>query len=171
MYNGEETKQLLVLQKRFADERDMIGWLCAVHRNKVHYDNNLKASKVIQQQLNHASSLISLAYIWAILEEHGFNENNKWINEVNRLELKAWKHVRHTGAHAPSSRADRYYDEFNEFMKLFEQGLSGLKQNYEYSDNSISLKDGMTYRFFYFANNIIKTAIGHCANNNKPSDV
>lgn len=129
MKNLEETKKLQELQKRLMDEQNMIGWLCTVHRNKVEYKNNPTATREIQEQLNQASNLISLAYVWAILDEHEFNENNKWIEAKYRIELKAWKHVRHTGAHAPGGRAHRYFDEFNEFMESDQSGISGLKKN------------------------------------------
>ena len=170
MKNPEETQILLGIQKRLMDESDMIGWLCTVHRNTVQYKNNPIATKTIQEQLNKASNLISLAYVWAILDEHGFNENNKWIKPNDRLELKAWKHVRHTGAHAPGARAHRFFDEFNEFMESDYAGLSGLKNNCTYTENSISLKDGMNYRFFEFVKNLVQTAIGYCANDNIPAD-
>ncbi|PSN10255.1 hypothetical protein C7293_28820 [filamentous cyanobacterium CCT1] len=170
MYNEEETMRLLALKKRLMEESNTIGWLCTVHRNRVHYENNPEASKKIQEQLNQATNLISLAYIWALLDEQGFNEHNKWIKKSQRLELKAWKHIRHTGAHAPSGRARNYYKEFNEFMESPDQGISGLKQNCKYTGDSIDLVDGMNYRFFNFVQNLIQTAIGHCANNNKPSD-
>jgi len=111
------------------DESEMIGWLCTVHRNSVRYNNNPEATKKIQGQLNHASNLIVLAYIWALLDEQDFNEHNHWIRPRDRLELKAWKHVRHTGAHAPGGRANRYFDEFNDFMTSDYPGTSGLRQN------------------------------------------
>ncbi len=152
------------------DEHHMIGWLCTVHRNKVEYKNNPDASKEVQGQLNKASNLISLAYIWALLDEHGFNENNKWIRPNDRLELKAWKHIRHTGAHAPGGRAHRYFAEFNQFMEGDYAGLSLLKKNCEYTETSIDLKDGMNYRFFEFVKNLVNIAIGHCANDNEPTD-
>lgn len=170
MYNEQETQELLALQKRLMDECDMIGWLCTVHINRVQYQNNPEASKRIQGQLNQAANLIVLTYIWALLEEHGFNEHNKWISEKNRLELKAWKHVRHTGAHAPGRRAKRYYDEFNEFMTSPDQGTSGLKQNCQYTEDSITLNDGMNYNFFGFVEHLVINAIEHCANNNEPKD-
>jgi len=170
MYNEEETKKLLALQKRLMDESNMIGWLCTVHKNKVNYTNNSEATKEIQNQLNTASNLISLAYIWALLDEQGFNEHNHWIRPKNRLELKAWKHIRHTGAHAPGGRANGYRAEFDEFMEASGDGISGLKNNCSYTENSISLNDGMNHRFFDFANHLVKIAIGHCANNNEPRD-
>ncbi|MDH5740134.1 MAG: hypothetical protein OEY77_07405 [Nitrospira sp.] len=148
----------------------MIGWLCTVHRHRVQYPNNPEASKEIQAQLNKASNLICLAYVWAILDEQGFNEHNHWIRPRDRLELKAWKHIRHTGAHAPGGRAMRYRDEFNEFMASDGQGLSGLKQNCTFTENSLDLRDGMNYRFFQFVQELVRTAIGHCANNNEPVD-
>jgi hypothetical protein len=168
MQNETETKQLLKLNERLMNESDMIGWLCTVHSNKVHYPNNPEASKKIQSQLNQASNLICLAYIWALLDEHGFNESNAWIRTNDRLELKAWKHIRHTGAHAPGGRANRYANEFDQFMSSPEAGISGLKQNCTFTTNSITLVDGMNYRFFQFVQNLMQTAIGHCANNNVP---
>lgn len=168
MHNEEETKELLALQKRLMDERDMIGWLCTVHRNKVTYPNNPRATKTIQDQLNRASNLISLAYVWALLEEAGFNEHNKWISSQERLELKAWKHIRHTGAHAPGGRASRYRDEFGEFMNSG-VGTSLLKQNCNWTANFIDLKDGMNFQFFQWTLELVKKAIAYCANNNKPA--
>lgn len=168
MQNEAETNQLVELNKRLMDESDMIGWLCTVHSNKVHYPNNPEASRKIQSQLNQASNLICLAYIWALLDEHGFNENNTWIRTNDRLELKAWKHIRHTGAHAPGGRANRYANEFDQFMSSPEPGVSGLKQNCTFTANSIKLIDGMNYRFFEFVKNLMQIAIGHCANNNVP---
>jgi hypothetical protein len=170
MKNPEETQVLLGLNERLMNESNMIGWLCTVHQNKVEYQNNPQAAIEVQEQLNKASSLISLAYIWALLDEQGFNENNKWIRPNDRLELKAWKHIRHTGAHAPSGRANRYANEFNEFMISDYKGISGLKQNCEYTHNSIFLKQGMNYNFFQFIQHLIKIAIGHCANDNLPFD-
>jgi len=169
VHNVEETKELLAIQKRLMDESNMIGWLCTVHRNKVHYKNNPKAAQEVQEQLNHASNLICLAYIWALLDEHGFNENCKWIKPSDRLELKAWKHVRHTGAHAPGGRAAGYFDEFNEYMESDWQGISGLKKSCKYTDTSISITDGMNYRFFQYVQGLVQSAIGNCANNNDPA--
>ncbi len=169
MHNETETNQLLKLNERLMDENDMIGWLCTVHSNKVHYPNHPEASKKIQSQLNQASNLICLAYIWALLDEHGFNENNTWIRTNERLELKAWKHIRHTGAHAPGGRANRYANEFDQLMSSPESGVSGLKQNCTFTANSIKLNESMNYRFFEFVKNLIQTAIGHCANNNIPN--
>jgi len=170
MHNEQETQKLLALQQRLMNERDMIGWLCTGYRNVVQYNNNPEVSRRIQEQLNKAANLIALVYIWALLEENDFNENNRWIKKSQRLELKAWKHVRHTGAHAPGGRADGYKDEFDEFMTSSDQGLSGLKQNCQYTSDSISLSDGMNYRFFQFVENLVSTAIGHCANNNEPQN-
>lgn len=169
MFNEAETNQLLELNGRLLTESEMIGWLCTAHSNRVHYQNNREATNRVQQQLDKASNLICLAYIWALLDEHEFNENNKWIRRKDRLELKAWKHVRHTGAHAPGGRADRYFDEFNSFMSSDETGLSGLKQNCKFTETSIDLTDGMSYRFFQFVQELIKIAIGHCANGNDPA--
>ena len=170
MKNEEETQNLLGLQKRLMDELHMIGWLCTVHRNKVDYKNNPEATKEVQAQLNKASNLISLVYVWALLDEHGFNENIIWISSNDQLELKAWKHIRHTGAHAPGGRAHRYFDEFNEFMESEYVGISGLKKNCTYTETSVNLTDGMNYRFFEFARNLVNKAIGHCANDNLPND-
>lgn len=170
MHNEAETNRLLALQKRLMDESNMIGWLCTVHSNRVQYHNNPDASRQIQAQLNKASNLICLAYVWAILDEQGFNEHNHWIRPRDRIELKAWKHVRHTGAHAPGGRANRYRDEFNTFMASDCQGLSGLKQNCNFTDHSLELRDGMNYRFFQFVQYLVQIAIGHCANNNEPVD-
>lgn len=171
MHNEQETKEIVALMSRLMNEQDMIGWLCTVHQNRVHYGNNPQASKKIQEQLNHATNLVSLAYIWALLDEHGFNETNRWLNESMRHELKAWKHIRHTGAHAPGGRARRYYDEFNSFMESSDSGRSGLKQNCTYTDNSISLTDGMNYRFFGFVQYLVQQAVGYCANNRDPDKV
>lgn len=170
MQNEEETSQLLALQRRLMDESNMIGWLCTVHRNRVHYQNNPDASRSIQIQLNKASNLLCLAYVWALLDEQGFNEHNHWIRPQDRIELKAWKHVRHTGAHAPGGRAKRYRDEFNAFMASDYQGLSGLKQNCDFTDDTLELRDGINYRFFQFVQHLVQIAIGHCANNNEPVD-
>jgi hypothetical protein len=169
MFNELETNQLLELNGRLMTESEMIGWLCTAHSNRVHYQNNPEATNRVQQQLNKASNLICLAYIWALLEEHGFNEKSRWIRTKDRLELKAWKHVRHTGAHAPGGRANRYCDEFNCFMSSGETGLSGLKQNCKFSETSIDLTDGMNYRFFQFVQELTKVAIGHCANGVEPA--
>ena len=66
-YNIDETKTLLALSERLSDERDMIGWLCTLHRNAVIYPNNPDARNKVQGQLNKASNLIALTYIWALL--------------------------------------------------------------------------------------------------------
>lgn len=58
--------------------------------------------------------------------------------------------MRHTGAHAPGSRANRYFDEFNEFTTSDYSGISGLRRNCEFTDSSITLADTMNYRFFQF---------------------
>jgi len=121
----------------------------------------------IQEQLNCAVNLISLAYIWAILDESGFNEKNKWITSYNRLELKAWKHVRHTGAHAPTGRAKGYKAEFDEFMTNG-TGSSGLKENCKWDANYIELNDGMNFRFLTRIRDLVQKAVGFCSNNNMP---
>lgn len=163
MHNPKETAGLLDLQERLGSERDMIGWLCTVHRNQVHYKDNPSASSEIQEQLNRASNLISLAYMFALLEEHGFDERSPWLTADEQLELKAWKHIRHTGAHAPGGRAHRYAQEFENYMTSSGAGLSGLKQNCTYTATSINLKDGMNYRFFEFVVALIQKALGRCA--------
>ena len=168
MINEQETNELLCLQKRTLEEREMIGWLCTIHRHAVIYENNPGATKKIQEQLNHASNLISLTYIWALLDEQGFNENNKWILSADRLELKAWKHVRHTGAHAPGGRAKIYFKEFDQFMDSPEPGSSGLQKNCTFTPTSIELGDGMNYEFFQFVQVVIQKALAYCANNNQP---
>jgi len=168
MKNEKETQKLLAVSKRLMDEKNMIGWLCTVHSSKVQIKDNPKASKDIQEQLNKASNLISLAYMWALLDESGFNEKNKWISSQDRLELKAWKHVRHTGAHAPGGRANGYYKAFNKFMNSDGAGMSGLKQNCTFTDTSIDLTDGMNTQFFLFIENLVQQAIGYCANDKKP---
>jgi hypothetical protein len=170
MRNQEETQKLIELSQRLLEEHHMIGWLCTVHRNQVEYKGNPEATKMVQDQLDKANTLISLAYIWAILEENGFTEYNKWIKPKDRLELMAWKHIRHTGAHAPHGRAKRYFKEFEEFMEGSDPGRSGLKQNCHYTADSIDLADGMNYRFFEFAKELVKVAIGHCSNDNEPKD-
>ncbi|MDH3669560.1 MAG: hypothetical protein OES46_00140 [Gammaproteobacteria bacterium] len=164
-----EAQNLLALQNRLmVEERDMIGWLCTVHRNKVDYPNAKPEDvKRIQEQLNKASNLISLTYIWALLDEGGFDEHCKWVSAEERLELKAWKHVRHTGAHAPGSRAKRYSKEFEDFMTN-RNGPSGLKQNCQWTKSSIDLKDGMNMQFFLWVQEMVKKALGHCANGNVP---
>ena len=165
-----DAQAYLALKTRLMNEKDMIGWLCTVHRNKVQYENApAKTVKKIQGQLNRASNLLSLAYLWALLEEGGFNENCTWVSESDRLELKAWKHVRHTGAHAPGGRARGYYSEFDQFMTQKEQGASGLRQNCKWDANSIELTDGMNHSFFSFASNLIDKALGHSANGNVPT--
>ena len=167
-YNIDETKKLLALSGRLSDERDMIGWLCTLHRNAVNYPNKPEVRKKVQSQLNKASNLIALTYIWALLEEGGFKVSNKWIRPSDRLELKAWKHVRHTGAHAPGSRAKTYRAEFDEFMEGAYPGRSGLKQNCQFTKNSITPSDSDA--FLSFAIDLVSVAIGHCANNNEPFD-
>lgn len=168
-YNIDETKKLLALRGRLSDEHDMIGWLCTIHRHAVSYPNNPEARNKVQGQLNKASNLIALTYIWALLEEGGFTERNEWIRPSDRLELKAWKHVRHTGAHAPGSRAKVYRAEFDKFMKGDYRGKSGLKQNCEYDQNSITPGD-ISSNFLLFSIDVVTIAIGHCANDNAPVD-
>lgn len=168
MVNEVETKKLLAVSKRLNDEKDMIGWLCTVYRNKVFYSNSPEETRRIQEQLNRASTLISLAYIWALLDESGFDENNEWISPQDRDELKAWKHVRHTGAHAPGTRALRYKNEFDTFMQDEYAGVSGLRQNCTFTDNTINLRDGMGYQFFTFILDLTQKAIGNCAGNREP---
>jgi len=170
MENEKELGELWKLNERISDECEMIGWLCTVHSNKVYYQNNPTTTKKVQDQLDKASTLISLVYIWALMEEHGFTETNKWLNSYDKLELKAWKHIRHTGAHAPGSRAKIYYKEFNEFMSSDYQGESLLKKNCKYDANSIQLANSMNYYFFQFIQRLIMKAIGHCANCNLPKD-
>jgi len=55
-------------------------------------------------------------------------------------------------------------------MESPDSGISGLKQNCEYADDSISLSDTMNHRFFQFVQNLVNLAIGHCANNTEPND-
>ena len=167
MKNEQETYELVALDKRLSDERYMIGWLCTVHRNAVRVPDNPEATRLIQEQLNRANGFLSLVYVWALLDEAGFDEHNKWISSADRKELKAWKHVRHTGAHAPGSRAHRYKDDFDDFMTSG-TGMSGLRQNCTYTETSIELKDGMNYQFFQYVKNLIQTAIGRCAIDNVP---
>lgn len=157
---NEKTKKLLNLYSRLTNERDMIGWLCTMHQNRVIYPNNPDATRRIQEQLNHASGLVSLVYIFALLEEGDFfSEGIKLISPEKKLELLAWKHIRHTGAHAPGGRASSYYSEFNKFMKSSEPGLSGLKQNCTFTDVSISLNPVMSWKFYEFVSNLVQSTV------------
>jgi len=164
-----DAKNYLALQARLMNERDMIGWLCTVHRQAVKYQNvDPTITQKIQNQLNQASNLISITYVWALLDEGGFKENTQWVSADERLELKAWKHVRHTGAHAPGSRANGYRNEFDQYMNGTTAAVSGLRQNCTWDANSIHLTDGMNYSFFQFAQNIVNKSLGCSANNNVP---
>jgi hypothetical protein len=164
-----DAQNYFAIQSRLMEERDMIGWLCTVHRRAVQYSNvDAAITQKIQNQLSQASNLISITYIWALLDEGGFNENTQWVSADERLELKAWKHVRHTGAHAPGGRANRYRNEFDEYMTGTSAAISGLRQNCTWDVNSIQLADGMNYNFFQFAQDMVKKALGRSANNNAP---
>lgn len=164
-----DAQNYLSLQQRLMDERDMIGWLCTVHRNTVKYQQVDPAiTQKIQNQLNNANNLIAITYIWALLDEGGFKETTKWVSADERLELKAWKHVRHTAAHAPGSRANRYRSEFDQYMNGTSAAASGLRQNCTWNANSIKLNDGMNYNFFQFAQSMVQKALGNSANNNIP---
>lgn len=164
-----DARNYLALQSRLAEEYAMIGWLCTIHRNVVSYPNADPADvQKIQRQLDKASNLIAITYIWALLDEGGFNENAQWVSADDRLELKAWKHVRHTGAHAPGKRAGRYHKEFDQYMKGRSSDSSGLRQNCRSDTNSIELADGMSYSFFTFARHMVDKALGASANYKGP---
>ena len=164
-----DAQNFLALQSRLMEERDMIGWLCTVHRRAVQYPNvDLATVQRIQNQLNQASNLISITYIWALLDEGGFKETTRWVSADERLELKAWKHVRHTGAHAPGGRANGYRNEFDQYMTGTSAALSGLRQNCTWDADSIELTDGMNHSFFMFSQNMVQKALGCSANNNVP---
>ena len=170
-WNKRETNALnyFNLSARLLEESDMIGWLCTNHRNKVHYPNVKPAIiKKIQQQLDKASDLIAITYIWALLEEGGFKESTKWISEDERLEMTAWKHVRHTGAHAPGSRAHGYSKDFDQYMISNSAALSALRENCEPTPDTINLQSGMSHNFFTFAKGMVTKALGFSANNNTP---
>jgi hypothetical protein len=165
----DDAQNYLALHSRLMHERDMIGWLCTVHRNTVKYQKVDPAiTQKIQNQLNNASNLIAITYIWALLDEGGFKENTQWVSADERLELKAWKHVRHTGAHAPGSRANGYYNDFDQYMSGTSAAISELRQNCTWDANSIQLTDGMNHSFFQFAQKMVQKALGHNANNNVP---
>ena len=168
MPNCETTQELLDLKTRLGKVRDMTGWLCTTHRYAVNYPKNPDATKQIQEQLDVASEFIHVIYINSILDEAGFKPSNKWITTDARAEFKAWVHIRHTGAHTPDGRANGYYADFDNFMNSANAGMSGLKQNCNWTADSISLSYGMSYRFFEYANNLVDMAIGYCANNNNP---
>ena len=170
MYNKEETMRLLGLKERLLSERDTVGWLATLYKGKVQYPNNSEASKNIQSQVNSVSNLMLLTYVWAILEEQGFSEHNVWLTDHETLELKAWKHIRHSAAHAPSGRARRYYQEFEQYMDSPLPTTSGLKQNCSYDADAIDCKDGMGYRFYEYSAYLIDQVIGLCANNPRPSN-
>ena len=165
----KDAQNYFALQSRLMGERDMIGWLCTVHRRAVQYPNvDAAIIQKIQNQLNQASNLISITYIWALLDEGGFNEKTQWVSADERLELKAWKHVRHTGAHAPGGRANGYRNEFDQYMTGTSAAISGLRQNITWNANSIQLADSINYNFFQFAQNMVQKALGCSANNNAP---
>ena len=164
-----DAQNYLALQSRFMEEGYMILWLCKIHRNSVQYPNADPATvQKIQTQLNKTSNLISIIYIWALLDEGGFKETTQWVSADERLELKAWKHVRHTGAHAPGGRANTCRDEFDQYMRGTSAALSGLRVNCKWDSNSIELKDGMNSSFFLFAQDMVRKAFERSANNNLP---
>ena len=168
MASCETTQELLDLKQGLMAIRDMVGWLCTNHRYAVNYKNNPEATKRIQSQLDAAAEFIHVIYIYSILDEAGFKPTNKWISSDDKLEYKAWAHIRHTGAHSPGGRANGYRNEFDSFMSSNQNSKSGLKQNCTWDANSITLPYAMSYRFFEFANYLVDQAIGYCANGNQP---
>jgi hypothetical protein len=166
-----EVQNYLALKARLeVDERNMITWLCTGLRNVVTYpgvDRNTKQK--IQDQLDKANDFIVVIYVWALLDEHDFNENSRWVSDEKKLELKAWKHIRHTGAHAPGGRAKGYRKAFNQYMRPGVTGsLSGLRENCSFTSDSIDLAHGMSFGFFNFAKDAVNGAIGLSANHKVP---
>jgi len=162
-----DLKASLALKHRLeVVEGEMIKWLCTGLRAVVKYPGVVDPAKIsaIQAQLNKASDYLAIIYIWALLDEHGFGEGSRWVTSDRQLELAAWKHVRHTGAHAPGQRARHRRQEFEDYMTGQSQALSGLRQNCTWSANSIALNSGMSYDFFRFAVNAVNEALSNSAN-------
>ena len=168
MANCETTQELLDLQQQLMHVKDMMGWLCTGHRYRVTYQNNPAATKRVQDQLDIAAEFIHVIYACSILDEAGFKPGNKWLSTESKAEFKAWVHIRHTGAHTPGGRANGYYSDFDSFMNSTQTSMSSLKQNCTWTSTSIELPYAMSFRFFEFAENLVKEAFGYCANNNTP---
>ena len=168
MANCDTVQELLALQKGLMDVRDMVGWLCTGHRYSVNYANNPSATQRIQQQLDVAAEFIHVIYIYSILDEAGFKPSNKWISSYDKMEFKAWIHIRHTGAHTPGGRAQMYYQDFDDFMTSNQNSKSGLKPNCAWTATAITLPYAMSFHFFEFVSELLRNAIGHCANGNQP---
>ena len=160
--------ELLALDQRLMEIRDMVGWLCTNHRFAVNYRGNQEATKRVQAQLEAASEFIHVIYIYSILDEAGFRPSNKWISTDDKNEFKAWVHIRHTGAHTPAGRANVYYRDFDSFMTSDQSSKSRLKPNCTWNADTISLPYASSYDFFQFARQLVQDAIGYCANNNQP---
>ncbi len=168
MADCDTTQELLELQRRLMNVKDMVGWLCTVHRYRVNYKNNPTATNKVQAQLDIAAEFIHVIYTCSILDEAGFRPSNKWISTDSKAEFKAWVHIRHTGAHTPGGRANVYYSDFDNFMNSSQSGISPLKKNCKWTATSIELPYAMSFHFFQFAENLVKEALGYCANNNTP---
>jgi hypothetical protein len=159
MANCETTPELLDLKTRLASIQDMLGWLCTDHRFRVNYPKSNEATKRIQSQVDIASEFINTIYVYSILDEAGFKLSNKWMDTDDKLEFKAWVHIRHTGANTPEGRANVYYQKFDNFMNSTNAGMSGLKQNCTWTADSIILPYARSFKFFLFATNLVDKAI------------
>ena len=164
-----DASKYLDLCARLDEERYMILWLCNVHRNSVSYPNSdADTLQKIQQQLPKASNLISIAYTWTLLEGGGFDPEEKWVPEDQRLEVRAWQHVRDTCAGPPGVRAAACYDAFDQYMTGSSEAISGLRQNCQWDASSIELAEGMNLNFFIFAQNVVRQAYECAAGNRAP---
>lgn len=156
------------LSTNLSSRSTMIGYLCTSHWNNVHF-SNLRldpASRArLQSELDDAAVFIHVIYIYSLLDEAGFRPDNEWLLESENAEFKAWVHIRHTGAHMPNGRAQRYYREFDDFMLSGSVGISRLAVNCQWDTNSIKLERSMSLNFYEFASGLVLKAMARCENN------
>ena len=160
----ETQEQFEELQGVLATRRELVHYLC------VNHFNSAKASeedlrKRIQSGIEDAAGFINIIYVYSILDEVGFKYNNPWLSKEEGDEFKAWTHIRHTGAHAPQSRARTFYKEFDEYM------TTGYKTNRRltpsicsWTADSIRVDLTASLNFFYFAQDTVSQAMVRCAN-------
>jgi len=140
----ENSEQILKLVQMMQDQinlnQDAFGWMATGLKKKVEYKGNTDATKKVQDNLDNLVQYSLLLYLFAMWESYISNELEQQVltpEEIN--ELKAYKHIRHTGGHGyKGKRADNNRAAFEDKMNS-SKPFAGVDLDEE--NDTLDLKD------------------------------
>ena len=102
-----------------------LPWICTSISNRVqHPDPAVRAE--VQLNADHAVGVMSVIFLFAVLEAHDFHLDNKWLQNKEASTLRAWRHVRNCGSHGfRGTRVKKYHQDFDD--AIGEQRIGSVK--------------------------------------------